>query len=214
MTLDKVDFKRQLKYLYGPSAKKLGLVEVPSLQFIKIDGGGGPVSPEYGCAIKWIYSLSYTLKFMSKIDLQRDYVVPPLEGLWWADDMSTFITGKKDQWLWTLLIMQPDWITREMYDVAFTKVAKELGDPPDTLRLEPFDEGLSVQILHVGPYDDEGPTISEIHNEFIPAHGLVENGHHHEIYLSDPRRVQPEKLRTVLRQPVRSVATASPDCSG
>lgn len=207
--MEKVDFKKQLKYLYAPSAKNLALVDVPVMRFIKIDGAGGPVGEAYQVALKWLYSLSYTLKFMAKLDLQRDYVVPPLEGLWWAHDMSTFVTRQKHLWLWTMMIMQPDWISDAMYDLAFFKVAKELGAPPETLRFEDFDEGLSVQILHIGSYDDEGPTIAEMHDVFLPKRKLTENGHHHEIYLSDPRRVQPEKLRTVLRQPVCALAQVS-----
>ncbi|WP_306024506.1 GyrI-like domain-containing protein [Oceaniradius stylonematis] len=129
----------------------------------------------------------------------------PLEGLWWAEDMDAFTAGDKDKWSWTAMIMQPDWITDAMFAAAVDKARGKLGDPPESLRLEIFDEGLSVQIMHIGPYDAEGPTIARLHQQFIPQNGLTENGHHHEIYLSDPRRVAPEKLKTIIRQPVKRV---------
>jgi hypothetical protein len=129
--------------------------------------------------------------------------VPPLEGLWWADDNAAFTARAKDQWHWTMMIMAPAFIMREMYEAAVEKTGKKLGEPPASLRLEPYDEGLAVQILHIGSYDDEAPTIKRLHGEFIPQHGLAENGVHHEIYLSDPRRTEAAKLKTILRQPVR-----------
>lgn len=202
-TMDKVDFKKSLKALYAPSPKGFVLIEVPQMQFIKVDGTGKPGGRAYEKALEWLYGLSYPLKFMSKQQLGRDYVVPPLEGLWWAEDMSTFITREKDKWSWCMMIMQPDWITHDMFEVALDKAEQKLGTPPESLRLEPFDEGLSVQIMHIGSYDDEGPVIARMHNEFIPENGLVETGHHHEIYIGDPRKTAPSRLKTVLRQPVK-----------
>ncbi|MGB7317119.1 MAG: GyrI-like domain-containing protein [Planktotalea sp.] len=140
---------------------------------------------------------------MSKLTLGKDYVVAPLEGLWWADDMSAYTEGRRDEWLWTLMIMQPDWITADMFAQALEKAVEKKGPQPPSLRFESFAEGLSVQILHIGPYSDEGPTLARLHNEYMPEHGLTWNGKHHEIYLSDPRRAAPEKLKTVLRQPVK-----------
>jgi len=116
--------------------------------------------------------------------------------------MSAFIEGDRDSWLWTAMIMQPDWVTPDMYAAGLAKAERKLGEPNLTLRFEPFHEGLSVQILHIGPYSAEAPTIARLHQEFLPSNGLVENGHHHEIYLGEPRRTAPEKLKTVLRQPV------------
>lgn len=203
--MQKIDFKKQLKEFYGPSSKQIVLVDVPKMQFIKVDGKGMPGGPAYQKALEWLYGLSYPIKFMSKQQLDKDYVVPPLEGLWWADDMSTFITREKEKWSWCMMIMQPDWITAEMFEAAREKTGKKLGEPPESLRLEPYDEGLSVQIMHIGSYDDEGPIIAEMHNEFIPQNGLTENGHHHEIYIGDPRKTAPEKLKTVLRQPVKRI---------
>ena len=204
-TMSKVDFKKTLKPLYVPSAKEIVVVDVPGMNFLMVDGAGAPGSdnPDYERALSWLYGTSYGLKFLSKGTLDRDYVVPPLEGLWWAEDMSAFTADRKDEWLWTMMIMQPDWITDEMVEDCMTKAEKKLGERPASLRFEPFEEGLSAQILHVGAYSDEGPTIARMHNEFIPENGLVENGHHHEIYLNDPRKTAPEKLKTVLRQPVR-----------
>ncbi|MCB1462222.1 MAG: GyrI-like domain-containing protein [Nitratireductor sp.] len=202
--MEKTDFRKTLKHLYQPSAKAFSIVEVPLMQFARIDGAGNPnISAEYAHAVQWLYSVSYPLKFMSKKELHKDYAVPPLEGLWWADDMASFLNGDKDSWKWTMMIMQPDWITPEMFAAATDKARGKMGEPPASLRLETYDEGLSVQIMYVGAYADEGPTIARLHNEFLPENGLAETGHHHEIYLGDPRRIAPDKLKTVIRQPVR-----------
>ncbi|MFZ1773763.1 MAG: GyrI-like domain-containing protein, partial [Rhizobiaceae bacterium] len=172
--------------------------------YLMIDGHGDPnTAPAYMSAVEWLYSVSYPVKFMSKKDLGRDYAVMPLEGLWWADDMNAFITRDKSAWSWTMMILQPDWITKVMIDAAIEKASAKLGAPPPSLRLETLDEGLCVQIMHIGPYDAEGPVLARLHGEFLPQNGLTETGHHHEIYLSDPRKSAPEKLKTVLRQPVR-----------
>jgi hypothetical protein len=204
--MEKVDFKRTLKHLYQPSKKDFALVEVPPMQFLMVDGKGDPNTAEsYQQALEALYAVAYGVKFASKQEHGRDYTVPPLEGLWWAEDMEIFTTTtSKEQWLWTMMIMQPDWISASMVTAAHQKAAVSKDLPAlEALRLESYVEGLSVQILHIGPYDAEGPTIERLHREFLPQEGLVENGKHHEIYLSDPRRVAPEKWKTVLRQPVR-----------
>ena len=192
---------------YAPSAKDFSLVQVPPLHYLMIDGHGDPnTAPAYMSAVEWLYSVSYPVKFMSKKELGRDYAVMPLEGLWWADDMNAFITRDKSAWSWTMMILQPDWITKVMIDAAIEKASAKLGAPPPSLRLETLDEGLCVQIMHIGPYDAEGPVLARLHGEFLPQNGLTETGHHHEIYLSDPRKSAPEKLKTVLRQPVRRLS--------
>ncbi|MCG6114799.1 MAG: GyrI-like domain-containing protein [Mesorhizobium sp.] len=202
--MEKIDFKKTLKALYQPPAGRFSLVEVPRLTFVRVDGQGDPnVAPAYVNAVQWLYSVSYTLKFMSKKEQARDYTVPPLEGLWWADDMNSFLTRDKAAWSWTMMILQPDWITPAMFQAAIDKAGQKLGDAPASLRLEDYEEGLSVQTLHVGSYDNEGPVLRRLHEEYLPENGLTETGHHHEIYLSDPRKVAPEKLKTILRQPVR-----------
>jgi hypothetical protein len=201
--MEKIDFKKTLKSLYVPPSKDFEVVDVPKMKFIKVDGDGSPGNAEYMAAISWLYPLSYGLKFSSKKTLGKDYVVPPLEGLWWADDMTAYTSDRRDEWLWTMMIMQPEWISDDMYSASLENTVSKQGVPPETLRFELFEEGLSVQILHIGPYEEEAPTIARMHNEYMPENGLAENGHHHEIYLSDPRRTAPEKLRTVLRHPVR-----------
>lgn len=202
--MDKIDFKKTLKHLYNPP-KKFELIDVPEMQFLMVDGHGDPnTAPEYAAAVEALFGVAYKLKFMSKKTLEKDYTVPPLEGLWWAEDMDTFVSRDKSAWDWTMMIMTPDWITEEMFAAAVDEVrAKKSPAALDKVRLEKYAEGLSVQILHIGSYDDEAPTIAALHNEFIPASGLTETGKHHEIYLSDPRKVAPEKLKTVLRQPVK-----------
>lgn len=203
----KVDFKKTYKELYGPP-KRFVLVDVPEMQFLMVDGHGDPnVAQAYQDAVEALYALAYKIKFISKKQLERDYVVPPLEGLWWAEDMATFSTARdKSQWDWTMMIMTPEWITADIFTAAGEQV-RQSKDPAalDKVRLERYHEGLSVQIMHVGSYDDEGPTLLKLHEQFLPQNGLVENGKHHEIYLGDPRRVAPEKLKTVLRQPVRQM---------
>lgn len=202
--MDKIDFRKTMSALYAPSAKDFAVVEVPAMHFVMVDGQGDPnKAADYERGLNWVYSVSYGMKFACKADLGRDYTVPPLEALWWADDMADFTAGRKDAWRWTQMIMVPDFVNRDMYDAAVEKARKKLGAPPESLRFERFAEGLSVQILHIGSYDDEAPTIRRLHHEFLPQNGLVENGHHHEIYLSDPRKVEAAKLKTILRQPVK-----------
>jgi len=203
--MSKIDFKKQLKHLYNPGKKEFSVVDVPAMQFLMVDGRGNPNTAQaYKDAIEVLYGVAYKIKFTSKQNLEKDYTVPPLEGLWWADNMDAFHNEPNyDQWIWTMMIMQPDWITPALFDeaCAIVKKKKDLAALPK-LRLESYEEGLSAQILHIGPYTDEGPVLAKLHNEFMPANDYTFNGKHHEIYISDPRRVAPEKLKTVLRQPV------------
>lgn len=202
--MTKVDFKKTLKPLYNPP-KKFVVVDVPEMQFLMVDGHGDPNTAQtYKEAVEALYAVAYKIKFLSKKGLDKDYTVPPLEGLWWAEDMETFITRDKSQWDWTMMIMTPDWIGPDFFADAVAQVRKAKNPAAlDKVRLESYHEGLSVQIMHVGSYDDEGPVLSRMHGEFMPESGYCANGKHHEIYLSDPRRTSPEKLKTVLRQPVK-----------
>jgi hypothetical protein len=200
----KIDLRKDLKHLYQPSAKTVTQVEVPSFRFLMIDGRGDPnTAPEYAQAIEALFAVSYTAKFMVKKGPQAiDYAVMPLEGLWWADDMSAFATGDKSKWQWTLMIMQPPCVESAVIDAAIAEVAKKKTLPAlGKLRLEEFAEGLCAQVLHVGPFADEGPTIARVH-QFIDARGR-RTGKHHEIYLSDIRKAEPAKWKTVVRQPMR-----------
>ena len=200
---NKIDFRKSLKTLYQPSAKAFELIEVPAMQFVMVDGAGNPNTAEaYRRALEWLYATSYTLKFAVRDATGQDYVVPPLEGLWWSEDMESFVRRDKERWQWTMMMMAPDFASSELYEAAVEKVRRKLGESPASLRLERYEQGLSVQILHIGSYDDEGPTLARLHDEFMPQNGLVATGHHHEIYLSDARRTAPAKLKTILRQPV------------
>jgi hypothetical protein len=205
--MSKIDFKKELKHLYRPSPKEFVVLDVPPMSFLMIDGHGDPnTAQEYQDAVEALYAVSYKLKFTSKKELGKDYVVPPLEGLWWAEDMEAFTAARdKSAWDWTMMIMQPEWITQEMVEEAVKQVEKKGLPALSKLRLETYHEGLAVQVLHIGSYDDEAPAIAKLHNEFIPENSYKEVGKHHEIYLSDPRKVAPEKLKTVLRQPVRKI---------
>ena len=204
--MQKLDLKKELKHLYNPSPKAPVLLEVPPMNFLTIDGAGTPDGPDAVAAIEALYPVAYTLKFsVKKGPLAIDYPVMPLEGLWWADDMATFATDKA-KWKWTYMIMQPELITREMVDKAIEEVRRKKNPPAlGKMWFESFFEGTSAQIMYTGPYSGEGPTIKLLH-DFIHAKGLVFDGlkqKHHEIYLSDPRRTAPEKLKTVIRQPAR-----------
>jgi hypothetical protein len=204
--MDKYDIKVAHKSLYSPSAQEFTLVEVPELQYIAVDGHGDPnTSADYAEAVESLYIVAYSLKFASKKTLARDFVVAPLEGLWRADDLTDFVTRKKSNWDWTMMIALPDWITPVMLATAVGAASskKELA-ALHRLRLFNLDEGLAVQIMHHGSYDDEGPTLERLHKQYLPQNKLTPTGDHHEIYLSDPRRTASAKLKTILRQPVRS----------
>lgn len=204
----KLNFKRTLDS-YRASRGQFRVLEVPPLQYLMVEGHGDPnVVPEYADALATLYPMAYQLKFASKRALGRDYVVPPLEGLWWADDPTAFTSARdKSRWNWTMMILTPDWVTREMFDEAASSVAAgdSLAPSIHRLRLATLVEGACVQTLHVGSYDDEAPVLAQLHDGFLPGAGLRPVGKHHEIYLSDPRRVVPERLRTILRQPVAPV---------
>jgi len=201
----KIDLKKELKHLYKPSAKEVVVVDVPKMNFLMIDGSGDPnTAQEYQDAIEALYAVSYALKFMVKRgETAIDYAVMPLEGLWWTDDMSQFSTENKDIWKWTAMIMQPEYVTKDLVDEALPQVKKKKNPPAlSKIRFESFHEGLAAQIMHIGPYAAEAPTIEKMH-DFAKENGYELRGKHHEIYLSDPRRTAPEKMKTVIRQPVR-----------
>ena len=203
----KIDFKKTLEYYKGKN-HKLEIVTIPPTKYLMIDGQGDPnTSEEYTNAIRALYPVAYKIKFASKLQLKKDFVVMPLEALWWANDMSAFTSARdKSKWKWTLMIMQPDWVTKEMFDTAVKKASEK--DVPKLLhkvRFETLDEGLCVQTLHVGSFDDEAEILEKMHNTYIPENRLKMTQIHHEIYLSDFRRTPAHKLRTILRQPVTRV---------
>jgi hypothetical protein len=180
--MTKIDFKKELKHLYKPSAKKVEIVDVPQMNFLMIDGEGDPnTSQEFQDAIEALYSLSYTLKFMiKKGDLKIDFGVMPLEGLWWTDDMSQFSTENKENWKWTLMIMQPEYVTAELFNEAANQVKKKKNPPAlSKVRFEVLSEAKAAQIMHIGPFSEEGPTIKKVHN-FIQENGCKLSGKHHE----------------------------------
>lgn len=200
--MKKIDFKKEFKPLYSPPKGKISIVDVPVMNFLMVDGVGYPVgNPAYEQALVALYGISYGLKFVSKAQ-GKDYVVTPLEGLWWMEDVSGFSMERKDEWEWTMMIMQPEWVTRNMVDAVLADMAqkKDLIVLED-LRFEAYHEGLSAQTFYVGPYSEEGPTIANMHAH-IEAEGYLLRGKHHEIYLSDARKTAPEKLKTVIRQPI------------
>jgi hypothetical protein len=203
--MEKSDYKKEFKNLYNPSPKDVVTVDVPVFNFLMIDGIGDPnTSQDYRDAIEALFNVSYTLKFMvRKSKIAVDYGVLPLEGLWWADDMSSFVEGKKNLWKWTAMIMQPKYVTEVMVKQALEHVNKKKKLPAlAKMKFEPFHEGLSAQTMHIGPYSAEKENIEKIHN-YIKSKGFLLSGKHHEIYLSDPRKSAPEKMKTVIRQPMK-----------
>lgn len=202
-----MDFKKELAS-YKAKRGVFNVIDVPSMRYLMVDGHGDPnTEASYHQAIESLYSVAYHLKFHSKLDLGRDYVVPPLESLWWAEDMDSFTSVQdKSRWDWTSMIMIPDWVSDETITRIIETIATSEKKPAPSrladLRVEVLEEGTCVQTLHIGPYSEEGPTLAQMHHEFIPEHGLRMTGKHHEIYFGDPRKAAPEKLRTILRQPV------------
>ena len=200
--MDKVDLKKELKELYNPSTKEVSVIDVPDMNFLMIDGQGAPTSQQYMDAVQTLYPLAYTLKFMIKKAKGVDYGVLPLEGLWWMDDMTQFSVERKDEWKWTAMIMQPKYVTETDFKAALEQVKKKNLPAISKVRFELFHEGKAAQILHIGPYSAEAQNIQKIH-EAIKASGHKLSGKHHEIYLNDPNKTAPEKLKTVLRQPMK-----------
>jgi hypothetical protein len=202
--MKKTDYKKELKHLYNPPIKEAVILDVPSMNYLMIDGSGNPnTSQSYKEAVEALYAASYTLKFNIKRNQEVDYVVMPLEGLWWADDMNTFTTERnKDAWHWKMMILQPEPVTEELVQEALVQIEKKKNPTAlSKLRFESYHEGLSVHIMHIGSYDEEGPAIANMH-EFTKKQGYRLRGKHHEIYLGDPRKTKSEKLKTVLRQPI------------
>ncbi|GAA4878155.1 GyrI-like domain-containing protein [Kitasatospora terrestris] len=198
------DVKREQKELYAPGNTAWAVIDVPEQQFLAVDGTGNPnTAPAYTAAVEALYAVAYTVKFAAKRTGGGDFVVPPLEGLWWAERYEAFTTGAKDSWNWTMLICMPPWIDeRTIEDARETALARKKNPAIALVRHLTLHEGPSAQVLHTGSYDDEAPLLHELHHRYLAANGLRPTGRHHEIYLGDPRRTAPEKLRTVLRQPV------------
>jgi len=210
----KVDFKTLDSY--QARRGEFRILDVPPRQYVMVDGHGDPNTSEFSDALSALYPIAYGLKFASKASTGQDYVVPPLEGLWWAEDERSFTWQRdKSTWSWTLMILAPDWITSELFAAAREKAAAKAEAEGalaglDRARLETLDEGRCVQTLHLGSFDEEGPTLARMHRDVVPGHGLALRGKHHEIYLSDFRRVEPAKLRTILRQPVEPSEPSEP----
>ena len=205
----KIDLKKEFKALYSAPSKAPVFVDVPALTYLMIDGAGDPnMAQGYADAVQALFSISYGAKFLvKKSEVAVDYGVLPLEGLWWAEDMAAFSQNDRGNWKWTVMIMQPEYVTPEILELARQKAEKKLGRALSEVRLEVLEEGRSAQILHLGPYAEEAPTIAALH-AFIEDHSASLSGKHHEIYLSDPRRTKPERLKTIIRQPVARAANS------
>ncbi len=201
--MKKLDLRKELKTLYGQTGGDIAQVSVPAAWFLQIDGEGDPnASPDYAAAVETLFTVSYMLKFAVKRGpLALDYAVMPLEGLWWSDDMRTFSADRKADWKWTMMIRQPECVTPDLVAQAREASAKKIEPAKlERLRLVRWEEGECLQVLHIGPFSEEGPAIERLHASVIARGGAL-TGKHHEIYLSDIRRAAPEKWRTILRQP-------------
>lgn len=206
--MEKLDLKKNRKELFTAPLNRFVPIHAPSVLYLMVDGHGDPNTvPAYKLAVESLYATAYTIKFSCKAN-GKDFVVPPLEGLWSVPDPDSFVARRKHEWDWTMMIMVPDHVDDETFLAARTKVRVKLGTLPESLRLERLEEGLCLQALHVGSYDDEGPLLAVLHGEVMPSGGYDFAGRHHEVYLSDPRKTLPEKLKTVLRQPVRRKGTS------
>jgi hypothetical protein len=203
------DERRLLRELYLPPTDEFVLVDVPEMRFVTIDGEGDHRTDVFARGTRWLLSVIGPIRPLARERMGRSYSEPPLEVLWWADDMSDFIAGDRDRFKWRQMIVMADWIDREIVDRAIETASERLGEPPSSLEVDRFAEGTSVQIMHVGTEEDAVPTMARLYDEFLPQRGLVPTGSFHEIYLSDPKRVAPEKVKTVLRQPVAENSTAS-----
>ena len=208
--LKKIDLKKDLKDLYQPSAKEVELVRVPKFNYLMIDGEGDPNnSQSFQEATQALYTLAYTLKFMIKKEKSVDYPVMSLDGLWWVEDMSQFSMENRAAWKWTLMILQPAVVTKTLFSKALKQAREKKGLAAlAKIRLEPYTEGLSVQIMHIGTYAEEAPTIQKL-QAAARERGCELRMKHHEIYLGDPRKTKPEKLKTVIRQPIQKVRSVS-----
>ena len=203
--VEKLDLKKSRKELFSAFHNRFVPIDVPPVSYLMVDGHGDPNRvPEYKRAVESLYSTAYTIKFLCKAE-GRDFVVPPLEGLWSARDPESFTARRKDEWDWTMMIMMPDFVDEASFQRARGRAAEKLGAISESLRLDTLEEGLCLQALHIGSYDEEGPLLAKLHNEIMPAERYAFAGRHHEIYLGDPRKTAPEKLKTLLRQPVRRV---------
>ncbi|MFB3739383.1 MAG: GyrI-like domain-containing protein [Candidatus Velamenicoccus archaeovorus] len=201
--MPKVDLKRSMRRLYFPPSGQPVLVDVPEMAFLTIDGRGAPEEKPYTDAVEALFAVSFALKFtIKRLDPEDDYTVMPLESLWWSKEHEVFDLEDRTGWRWTAMIVQPPVVTPSLVERAIADAASRRRSPAfRRIRFEHVREGLAAQLMHVGPYAEERPTIEKLH-AFIAEHDYPIRGKHHEIYLSDPRRCAPARMKTVIRQPV------------
>ena len=200
----KLELRKTMKGFYNPPTGEVILVELPPLKYVMVDGNGEPGGESFQQAMGVLYNIAYTMKFRSKRLLKKDYDMMAPEGLWWMKGKKIDM-ARRDKWLWTLMILVPDFVTPKMFSDAVAEVRSKKNPPGlDRARLETLDEGTSVQTMHIGPYSTEPESIARM-GAYVKEHGYKMAGKHHEIYLGDPRRAAPSKLRTIIRHPVARV---------
>lgn len=196
------EFHDRLEDLYLPPRDRFSVVDVPEIRFAVIEGNGNPQGDTGAQAVKWLYSVAHVVKPLVKARLGKNFVDPPLEWLYWADNERDFTEGDRDRWSWRAMVVCVDWISPEQFDEAVAVAEQKRGPAPETLRLETLNEGTCVQIMHVGDYQEVGAICDRLYNEYLPQAGLKPRGRYHEIYLNDPARTAPDKRKIVIRQPV------------
>lgn len=204
--VSQTDLRKRLEALYLPPAGDFTMIDVPEMLFVMLDGEGSPRGERYALAIRWLFAVIQPMRKLAKQRMGKDFLEPPLETLWWADDPADFVARRLDKWKWRAMIPAPDWAEDTMLAEGLARSTRLLGDPPGDIRLERFREGLCAQIMHIGPNESELEVLQRLYGDYLPTSGLVPNGPYHEIYLTDADRVAPHKRRTVLRQPVRPAA--------
>lgn len=205
------DFKKEQKELYKPG-KKPELIQVPQMNYLAVAGKGNPnvENSEYKQSLNLLYAVAYTIKMSKKGTYQIpgyfDFVVPPLEGFWWQDGVQGIDYAHKEKFQFISAIRMPDFVDQVVFDWAVDEAGKKKNLDFSKIQLMPLNEGLCVQIMHIGPYDEEPATIAKMH-QFVAKNDLQldfsQSRRHHEIYLSDPRRTKPENLKTIIRIPVK-----------
>ena len=202
--MSKIDLKKDLGDLYKVSANEISLVQVPKLSYLMVEGKGDPNASDYQEAIEALFSVSYAIKFLIKgQDISKDYVVMPLESLWWAEDISAFAENRKDEWLWKAMILQPDFVTKSVFEDVLEKIKVKKGFAClDKMSFSTYEEGLCVQLMHIGNYSNEyRKSIQKLHS-YIDENNYSFNGKHHDIYLNDLRKTVESMLKTIIRQAV------------
>lgn len=199
------EFYARMKEMYQPTNKHFSAIEMPEMTYMAIDGEGDPDCEAFSHAVKWLYSLVFFMRPVVKKKIGKNFVEPPLECMFWADDIEDFVSGNKAKWRWrAMIVIIPELSPNDLFLECIDKTSEKLGAAPESLRIEQIDEGKCVQIMHIGEYSNIQKLCGKLYNEYLPENNLKPTGFYHEIYLNDPNRVSPNNRKVVIRQPVSS----------